>query len=284
MSAHTFVPDARAVADAVARTTHMGIVAHPDDLEILAYPGILDCLGRDDRWFLGVVATDGRGSARSGDYAGVTDDAMRLIRQREQEKAAAVGEYGAVVMLDRTSADVQGPGHSALVHELTDLLSEARPEILYTHSPADRHPTHVSVALAAIAACRAMPAGQRPERVLGGEVWGDLEWLTADDKVALDVSGHDSMGAALIGVFASQIAGGKRYDLAVPARRLAHATYHDSHSVDASTGLCLAMDLTPLVADEGRSVVTYVQERIDRFAADVRGRIERLGGDARARA
>lgn len=276
MTEYTFVPDGRPLAEAVARTTQMGIVAHPDDLEILAYPGILEGLGRDDRWFCGVVATDGRGSARSGSYANVTDDAMRTIRQREQEKAAVVGEYAAVVMLDRTSADVQGPGRGALVQELTDLLRAARPEVVYTHSPADRHPTHVSVVLATLAACRELPAGERPARVLGGEVWGDLEWLTAEDKVAIDVSGRDSLGAALMGVFESQIAGGKRYDLAVPARRLAHATYHDSHSVDASSALCFAMDLTPLVREPGRSVAAYVQERIDRFAADVRGRIERL--------
>jgi LmbE family N-acetylglucosaminyl deacetylase len=276
VSARTFVPDGQPAAGAVARTTHMGIVAHPDDLEILAYPGILECLGKGDRWFTGVVATDGRGSARSGPYAHVTDDEMRLLRQREQDKAAVVGEYAAVVMLDRTSADVQGPGRKALVGELTDLLRAARPGILYTHSPADRHPTHVSVALAAIAACRALPAGERPARVLGGEVWGDLEWLTAADKVALDVSGRESIGAALMGVFESQIAGGKRYDLAVPARRLAHATYHDSHSVDAGTALCLAMDLTLLVKDPARSVAADVQERIDRFAAEVRARIEAL--------
>ena len=59
-------PRRTAGGGSVARTTHMGIVAHPDDLEILAYPGILECLGKDDRWFCGVVATDGRGSARSG--------------------------------------------------------------------------------------------------------------------------------------------------------------------------------------------------------------------------
>ena len=111
-------------------------------------------------------------------------------------------------------------------------------------------------------------------------MWGDLEWLTAADKVAIDVSGRESMGAALLDVFESQIAGGKRYDLAVPARRLAHATYHDSHSVDASTALCLAMDLTPLVQDPARSVAAWVQERIDRFAADVRARIETLEGAA----
>ena len=276
MSARVLVPDGRPGDEALARTSHMGIVAHPDDLEILAYPAILECLGRDDRWFTGVVATDGRGSARTGRYAAVTDDAMVLIRVREQEKAAAVGEYGAVVMLDHTSRDVQGTGHPTLIGELTELLRKARPQIVYTHSPADRHATHVAVALAAVAACRALPAAQRPARLLGGEVWGDLEWLTGEDKVAIDVSGHDSLGAALIGVFESQIAGGKRYDLAVPARRLAHATYHDSHSVDASTALCLAMDLTPLLTDTGHSVAAFVQERIDRFAADVRARIQRL--------
>jgi LmbE family N-acetylglucosaminyl deacetylase len=276
MTARTFVPDGKSEKEAFARATDMGIVAHPDDLEILAYPGILQCLGRDDRWFLGVVATDGRGSARSGPFASVTDDEMRVLRQREQDKAAIIGEYAAVVMLDRTSADVQGPGRAALVAELTGLLRAAKPRTVYTHSPADRHPTHVSIALATIAACRALPAGERPERLLGGEVWGDLEWLSAADKVALDVSGRECIGAALMGVFESQIVGGKRYDLAVPARRLAHATYHDSHSVDASTALCLAMDLTPLVKDEAASVAAFVQQRIDRFAADVRGRIEKL--------
>lgn len=278
MSAYTFVPDGTPETAALARTTQMGIVAHPDDLEILAYPGILDCLGKGDRWFCGVVATDGRGSARSGAYAQVTDDEMRAIRRREQEKAAVVGEYAAVVMLDRTSADVQGPGRSGLVQELGDLLRAARPQVVYTHSPADRHPTHVSVVLATLAACRALPAAERPKRVLGGEVWGDLEWLTGEDKIAMDVSGRECVGAALMGVFESQIAGGKRYDLAVPARRLAHATYHDSHSVDASTALCLAMDLTPLVQKPNLDIAAYVQERIDRFAADVRGRIERLEG------
>jgi LmbE family N-acetylglucosaminyl deacetylase len=276
MSARTFVPDGKPEKEALARATHMGIVAHPDDLEILAYPGILECLGRDDRWFFGVVATDGRGSARSGPFAKVTDDEMRVIRQQEQDKAAVIGEYAAVVMLDRTSADVQGPGRAALVAELTGLLRAARPQTVYTHSLADRHPTHVSTALATIAACRALPAGDRPARVLGGEVWGDLEWLAAEDKVALDVSGRECIGAALMGVFESQIVGGKRYDLAVPARRLAHATYHDSHSVDASTALCLAMDLTPLVTDPARSVAAFVQERIDRFARDVRSRLETL--------
>src|SRR5262249_25512801 len=67
------VPDGRPVEEALARTTHLGIVAHPDDLEILAARGILECYKPADRWFCGIVITDGAGSARSGPYAGLDD-------------------------------------------------------------------------------------------------------------------------------------------------------------------------------------------------------------------
>jgi hypothetical protein len=36
-----FVPDGAPVAQELARTTHMAISAHQDDLEIMAYRGIL---------------------------------------------------------------------------------------------------------------------------------------------------------------------------------------------------------------------------------------------------
>ena len=275
-----FVPDGVAEEDAFARTTHMGIVAHPDDLEILAHPAILDCFGRDDRWFCGVVVADGAGSARGGPYASVSDAEMVVIRRREQRKAAVVGEYGAVVMLGAPSAAVQDPVRPAIVEALVALLRRARPRLLFTHNLADRHDTHVSVALAAIDACRALPRDDRPQRVLGGEGWRDLDWLTGDDKIALDVAPRESLAAALIGVFDSQITGGKRYDLAALGRRRAHATQQESHKLDATSALSLYMDLTPLVADPSLDPEAYAAERIDRFAKDVRDRIRRRRGAA----
>ena len=68
-----------------------------------------------------------------------------------------------------------------------------------------------------------------------------------DDKVAFDVTAHENLQAALLGVFDSQICGGKRYDLATMGRRRAHATYYASHGTDVAEGLTFAMDLTPLV-------------------------------------
>jgi len=222
--AEIWMPDGTAEAEALARTTHMAIVAHQDDAEIVAYRGILECFGSDDRWFTAVVVTDGAGSSRIGPYADCTDEEMVQIRKREQRMAGMVGEYSAVVQLGYTSAQAKQAGGSHLIGELADLLRAARPEVLFTHNLADKHDTHVAVALRALDACRALDEGERPARVLGGEVWRDLDWLSDADKVALDVQERESLGLALLGVFDSQITGGKRYDLATLGRRRAHAT------------------------------------------------------------
>src|SRR4051812_46028282 len=106
-SAELFLPDGSPESGALARTTHLAIGAHPDDLEIMALEGILACFGRTDRWFCGVVVTDGAGSARTGPYARFTDAEMKAIRRDEQRKAAVLGEYGAQVMLDYSSQEIR---------------------------------------------------------------------------------------------------------------------------------------------------------------------------------
>jgi LmbE family N-acetylglucosaminyl deacetylase len=274
--AEIFVPDGLELGPALKRTTHMGVVAHPDDLEIMAWPAIRDAAGSAERWFCGVVATGGAGSARQGPYAGLTDDEMRALRVREQKKAATLGEYAAVALLDYTSAEVKDRSRASLVEDVRQLLDAARPGTVYTHNLADRHGTHVGVTLATIAACRALPKEARPTRLLGGEVWRSLDWLTDGDKVVEDGAGRENLAAALIGVFDSQISGGKRYDAAVSGRLRANATFHDSHHVDTTTSLCLAMDLSPLVADPSLDPARFAQGLVDRFAADVRDRIARL--------
>ena len=61
-------------------------------------------------------------------------------------------------------------------------------------------------------------------------------------------------------------------------RRRAHATYHASHDVDATSGLTFAMDLTPLLANPDLPVGVYVAALQERFAREVAERLERLGG------
>ena len=88
-----FIPDGVSEKEGIARTTHLAIAAHQDDIEFMAYAPISECFGKADKWFGGVVVTDGAGSPRSGLYADFTDEDMKAIRITEQKKAAFVGEY-----------------------------------------------------------------------------------------------------------------------------------------------------------------------------------------------
>lgn len=268
-----YVPDSATVDAALARTTHMAIAAHQDDIEIMALDGILPCFGQADQWFLGVIVTDGAGSPRDGLYAKYTDLEMRTIRRVEQKKAAFVGEYGAAVFLDHPSSGVKNPAANGPKEDLLALLRSARPRIVYTHNLADKHDTHVAVALRTIAAIRELAPEDRPEKLYGCEVWRDLDWMMDTDKTVFQLDGHENLAAALLGVFDSQIAGGKRYDLATFGRRRAHATYHQSHGVDTAQMISFGMDLTPLVQDANLDIGTFVQDRIARFSDDVRTRI-----------
>jgi hypothetical protein len=82
--------------------------------------------------------------------------------------------------------------------------------------------------------------------------------------------------AALVGVFDSQISGGKRYDLATLARRRENATYFESHGVDFSTGLSFGMDLTPLISDDKLDPAGFISNLINQFQQDVNDRLSRL--------
>ena len=115
-----------------------------------------------------------------------------------------------------------------------------------------------------------------PKKVIGCEVWRDLDWLPDDIKVVMDVTGHENLAAALLGVFDSQIAGCKRYDLAAMGRRKAHATFSESHGVDKTEGLIYGMDLMPLIEDSSKNPVDYAKELIQRLADDVSARLAKM--------
>ena len=273
-SAQVYAPDGLAPEDALARTTHIAVGAHQDDLEIMAFSAIHACFQRDDRWFAGVVLCDGAGSPREGRYRDYTDADMAAVRRREQRKAAEGGENGALVALDFPSAALKDPAHPGPVGDLAAIFEAAQPQVAYIHNLIDKHPTHVAAALRTIAALRLLPRDKRPQKLYGCEVWRDLDWMRDEDKTAFDVSGAEHLQAALLGVFDSQIGGGKRYDLACLGRRRAHATFQASHGVDAATGLALAMDLTPLLEDDALDPAAYALAYIDRFRADAARRLE----------
>lgn len=272
-AADVHIPGGGSLGDALARTTHLCIAAHADDIEIMAYHGIAECRSMPGASFTGVVVTDGAGSPRAGAFAGHTDEQMRAIRRDEQRRAAEIGGYGAILQLAHPSAAVKEAGNAEVQSDLRVIVSAVRPRVVYLHNPADKHDTHVAVFRRCIEAFRCLPKDHRPPRVLGCEVWRDLDWLPDASKQVLDVSADPELATRLVAVFQSQISAGKHYDLAVAGRRLANATFHTSHDTDRATALTWAMDLTPLVADDSLDIAEYVLGFVDRFREDVAGRL-----------
>jgi LmbE family N-acetylglucosaminyl deacetylase len=275
-NAQIYVPDGSPVDVALSRTTHLSVGAHQDDLEIMAFHGILECFGKSDRYFTGVTVTNGAGSPRADLYAHYTDEQMQTVRRLEQKKAAFVGEYAAHIFLDYTSSAVKDGANTHVVEDLKKVLAATRPQVIYTHNLADKHDTHVAVALRVIRALRELPADLRPHHLYGCEVWRNLDWLNDKDKVVFDVSAHENLATSLVGIFDSQICGGKRYDLATMGRRRANASYLESHATDVATSVIFGIDLTPLIKDPSLDLKEYIGGFINRFAEEVSSRIAKL--------
>ena len=275
-TADIFIPDGSNLQTALSKTTHLAIGAHQDDLEIMAYHGIMKCYDKNEKWFTGVVVSNGAGSARSGKFANFTDKEMLQVRREEQRKAAEIGRYAVQFQLDYPSSEVKASSNENLTNDILSILQEAKPQIIYLHNPADKHETHIATMLKAIEAIRMLPHKQRPGQIIGCEVWRDLDWLPDEEKVVMKVNQYPELARKLLNVFESQIAGGKRYDLATIGRRFANATYYSSHTVDDCDALTFGIDLTPLVKDNSPSLEEFIKEKIEAFRNDVEEKLSRL--------
>jgi len=268
--ADAHVPAGGDLVSALASTTHLGIGAHADDLEIMAFPGICACRGRNHLHFSGVVATDGGGSPSK-----LSGQELVKTRMEEQKQAAGLGGYATVIQLAHPSAEIRGTGRKALTADLLQILKTAKPRTLYLHNPADRHETHIAVLLACLDALRQLPSAEQPAEIYGCEVWGDLDWVPVDKVVRLPCPAPADFGPNLLRVFRSQVEG-KRYDLAAAGRRRAQATFADAYQADQAEEVVLALDLKPLVQDPKLSLADFVSPLIGNFQKQTMERIRRL--------
>jgi LmbE family N-acetylglucosaminyl deacetylase len=261
-----FIPSEFDAQKALGRTTHLGIAAHPDDLEIMAIHGIGTCLRKKDRWFSGVVVTNGAAGPRAGKYEGLSAKEMADLRLDEQQRAAELGEYSALLSFGLKSSEVKKRRQAQLISDLAKALSHTKPDVVYTHNLFDAHETHTSVALHVIAAIRTLAEADRPKALFGCEVWRSLDWLPREHRIELDISAHAALLAELIACFPSQLAS-KRYDTATLGRKQAHATYGEPRVSDAATAVDIVLDMTPLVRDPALHVRTFVRGVLHDFTA-----------------
>ncbi len=249
--------------------THMVVVAHQDDIEIICPNGIVECYADDNKGLLSVVVTDGGNSPRAGRFADFTYDQMVAARRLEQIEASKIGNHAELFLLNYTSGEVKDKTNTAPADDLYEILMENRPEVLYTHNLADKHPTHVGVAVKLIEAVRRMPKELRPKKFIGLEGWRSLDWLSDNEKLTFDISGYNELLRKALAAHVSQCEGGKTYDIAVEGRRIGHATFSQSHSVDEATSLALGMDLMPLLIDDNLDPKEFILSKIDLFKSEI---------------
>lgn len=276
--AEVFVPDGVAEAEALSRVKRLVIGAHQDDIEFMGFPLIRDSYGSGTPCFGAVVMSNGAGSPRSGVYADHTDELMQVVRLKEQRLAAQVGQYAAMVQLRFPSKALRDAANELPSDELAAVIDAMRPEVVMTHNFADKHNTHVATALNVVRAIRTLPREVRPKQLLGGEIWRSLDWVSDKEKLRIDAAGRDALAAALMGVFDSQIAGGKRYDLATFGRRRANATYGDPHAVDDFEQVAFAVDMTPMIEDDELSPEVFLMGFASRFRDELRETLRSAGG------
>lgn len=270
------IPDSVETSEALARTTHLGIGAHQDDLEFMALHGILECFQKNDRWFSGVTCTDGAGSSRTASYATFSDEEMKAVRVEEQKTAAKIGQFGFIAQLSHPSSNAKDPTkRNSLIEDIKTILQASAPETVYTHNPFDKHATHIGVMLATLAAIHELHADARPKKLFGCEVWRGLDWLPDSEKTIHNVSPHPNLAASLNGVFDSQITGGKRYDLAVEGRRLANATFFDSHSIDDANRVQYAIDLSTLISGE-LPLKEFMHDKLNKLNQEIFEQLDNL--------
>jgi len=258
---------------ALSSTTHLGIGAHADDLEILAFPGISACYGHAKNRFSGVVVTDGASSPRIGPFASMSNAEMIPQRQKEQRQAADLGQYASVIQLAHSSAAVRQSDRSEVVADLVKILESARPQVLYLHNPADRHETHLAVLMACLEALHKIPTSAHPKEIYGCEVWGDLDWVPASHIVRLPCHAPANLGSSLLNCFESQVQGGKRYDRAALGRRHAQATFGNPTQPDSDDEVVLALDLRPLLKPKN-SPTEFLALTLDLFRKQTLARLE----------
>jgi LmbE family N-acetylglucosaminyl deacetylase len=261
----------------LANTTHLGIGAHQDDLEIIAIPGILTCYDQQKQHFSGVIVSDGSGAPRGPGFEDFSETQYIQIRNQEQIVAAKIGRYQAVILLGYSSHLVRDSNRTEITIDLEEIIKLANPEIIYTHNPFDRHPTHAAVCFRTVAALKNLPDTNKPSKVYGLACWRDLDWLSPDHTIPFDCSKSQQLQRDLLDVYHSQNSG-KNYTEAVLARRKSSGTFYQSHQLNHWNSLVLGLDLSPLIFDPQLDIRTYLDQLLNKFTSEIRDLTDHLLG------
>ena len=241
-------------------TTHLGIGAHPDDVEIGLYSGIGTCYKHGTNKVTGVVITDGATDNKTS-IQGMTPEKKAQARILELQQAASVGGYLALITLGYTSDEIKRTMQSDIRNDITSVLEATRPEIVYLHSLFDDHDTHLAASRLSLEALRELSNVFVPQKVYGCEVTESLDW--DPQKIRLDTSMYPEVAEQVLYAFISQADALRNYPNAALERWGANAVF-DRGNKQGPRKISFAMDLTRLVTD-GTNLEDFIGEKVQEF-------------------
>lgn len=250
-----------------APVKYMAVAAHQDDVEIMALDGIFKGQGADAS-FCAVVLADGAGCPKNGKYSTLKPQEIMDLRMEEQKAASEIGRYNSLYLLKQPSLKIKAADEDIKKQILSALLENSPLDVLYIHNLCDKHPTHIGAAKLALSAALALPKEKRPKKLFGCEVWRALDWLDDEEKVRFNLDGNKNLASKLLSVFESQNAT-KSYDDGARGRRLANATFSESHLENDAKEVWLAMDLTPLLDEKKPDIKDFLAKKLRKFQDDV---------------
>ncbi len=257
-----YIPDKQPLEAVYKRSKHLAIVAHADDIEMLA----LMPIAQKPKGFFGIVVGDNKGKPIKPEYKNLSPDKIQRIREKEQEQAARAGGYSGVAFLRISSKDIKSLRRKREVVDIIFNLIKNMPiETIYTHSLFDNHPTHTAVAQRVVSSIKKLPLKKRPKAIYGMEVWGSLDWLPDKYKVAFDVSSSVDLIKKLLAVYKSQYYKGHRYDKALLGRLRANAVFNKTHAFSGGKALIYGLDLSPLFKKKSLTGEKYIQNILKEF-------------------
>lgn len=244
-----WTPDGRPLSAALADAQAVAVGVHADDI-IVGFPHA--CVYGST--CVDIVMTNGAGNVLP---PGVMSSAELVkIREDEEIEFARQAGFAAVALLGFSSAQLKNAADAGPTEALADLLRKATPAVVFTHSPLDGHPSHLAGLARLLGAYELMPRHHQPKQLLGGEVWQSLSALPAGLVHSKPIANIEHL-TKLVKVYESQNSA-QRYDVGLPGRWRANATFANPHQSCRADGVALYVDLTPLLGQPPTALFDFV--------------------------
>lgn len=177
------------------------IVDEVTDVERVGAGGIIETLYNPNKSFVGAVIRTPHDISNCGLYNLYNEEDMVDIRLAEQKKAANIGSYNSLYVLNYTDLSNKG----AIIDDLIALIKAYRPEKIYTYSPYEKDREKVQTVLMLIEALSRIDEEYRPQLVVGAAISRELSFLPTEQVLNLGIDSKIDLAYSLLDIYDSVI-------------------------------------------------------------------------------